>query len=218
MAGLIYTANFGGYDTPRAIECCEKGIDYMMFSDGLHHVEGWSNVRVYDRIMEATPLVMARRRKVMIPETFPDYDWYLWLDATMQIKQPIMPLVEKLLASPHDFAAFKHNEWFCSYEEIRACMRRKKDTVPNLKKARALLDEQKLPLNFGQAATGVLWRRNTEAVREHALAWWLDMQATTMRDQATFMLNLWSKKIYLEWIPGLHTKNKWFQYHMGHLK
>ena len=202
MAGLIYSANFGSYDSPKAHAICEKGITYKSFLD---HGEN-------------DPLVTARQVKVLAPIELPDFDWYLWLDATMQIKAPLMPLIEKLLESKHDFAAFQHNEWPCSYTEISKCVERKKDDPLNLLKARALLDKEKLPKNFGQAATGVLWRRNTKAVKEHALAWWLDMEATTMRDQATFMLNLWNKKIYIEWIPGLHTDNKWFDYHRGHLK
>ena len=204
MAGLIYTANIDGYDSPKAIHVREDGVSYEVFDE--LNLPGQS------------PLFAARQLKVMTPHAMPGFDWYLWLDATMQIKAPVMPLIEKLLASPHDFAAFKHNEWQCSYREIAACIERKKDDPINLLKARALLEKEKLPKNFGQPATGVLWRRNTEAVKAHALAWWLDMQATTLRDQCTFMLNLWQQKTYIEWIPGLHTDNKWFDYHRGHLK
>ena len=204
MAGLIYTANIGAYDSPKALHVVEEGIDYQTFTE--LELPGKSD------------LFAARQVKVMTPLVHRDYDWFLWLDATMQIKSPVLPLIEKLLESQHDFAAFKHNEWPCSYTEIEKCIERRKDTKENLDQARALLRKQKLPINFGQAATGVLWRRNTESVKAHALAWWLDMQASTMRDQATFMLNLWNQKIYLEWIPGLHTDNKWFTYHRGHLK
>lgn len=202
MAGLIYTANFGGYDKQQSFGEPEDGIDYRVFAD----------------LETKDPRFTARNVKVMAPLLYPGWDWYLWLDATMEITAPVMPLVEKLLASQHDFAAFKHNEWACSYVEIGKCIDRKKDTKEKLELAASLLLSEKLPKNFGQAATGVLWRRNTELVKEHALAWWIDMQATTMRDQCTFMLNLWSKKIYLEWMPGLHTKNEWFKYHRGHLK
>ena len=204
MAGLIYTANIGGYDSPKAIHVREEGIDYQTFTDG--------------ESTSTNPLFDARNIKVMTPHIVPGYDWYLWLDATMQIKAPLMPLIEKLLASPHDFAAFKHNEWSCSYKEIQACIERKKDDPYKLLRARALLEREKLPKNFGQLASGILWRRNTDAVREHAGNWWRDMQAFTMRDQATFMLNLWKQKIYIEWIPGSHLKNKWIKYHMGHSK
>ena len=204
MAGLIYTANFGSYDSPKAHAVLEDGVDYKSFLD---HGEN-------------DPLVTARRVKVMAPISITEkkYDWFLWIDATMQIKAPVMPLIEKLLESKHDFAAFQHNEWKCAYTEIQKCIERKKDDPLKLLHARVLLEKAKLPKNFGQPATGVLWRRNTDAVRDHALAWWADMKATTMRDQATFMLNLWRKKIYLEWIDGFHTNNEWIDYQRGHLK
>ena len=201
MAGLIYTANFGGYDKKQSFGVPEKGIDYRSFGDHKTKMSRFT----------------ARNVKVMAPHLYPNWDWYLWLDATMEITAPIMPLIEKLLASEHDFAAFKHNEWPCAYTEISKCIERKKDKTDKLLKAEKLLKKEHLPKNFGHAATGVLWRRNTESVKAHALAWWLDMQATTMRDQATFMLNLWNQKIYLEWLPGLHTRNKWFKYHRGHV-
>lgn len=213
MAGLIYTANFGSYDSPKAPGVREKGIDYVMFSDSAKPTE-WDHEWL--TLGDKTPQFMARKVKVLAPWER-DYDWFLWLDHTMQIKAPLMPLIEKLLTSNHDFAAFKHNEWPCAYREIAACIERKKDDPINLLKARALLEEHKLPKNFGQPATGVLWRRHTPTVKTHAAAWWKAMQETTLRDQATFMLNLWQKKIYIEWIPGLHTKNKWIDYKRGHV-
>ena len=213
MAGLIYTSNVGGYDTPKALHIEEPDIDYAIFTDGKAPPGCTAETPPKGDARKA-----ARCVKVMTPWELHGYDWFLWIDGTMQIKAPVTPLIEKLLESKHDFAAFKHNEWQCSYTEIQKCIERKKDDPLQLLHARVLLEKQKLPKNFGQAATGVLWRRNTDEVKAHALAWWLDMQATTMRDQATFMLNLWNKKIYLEWIPGLHTDNKWFDYHRGHLK
>lgn len=202
MVGLIYTANFGGYDKKRSFGEPEKGIVYRVFSEDY----GTKN-----------PLFKARNVKVMAPHLYPNCDWYLWLDATMQIKKPVLPLIEKLLESEHDFAAFKHNEWDCAYREIDACMERKKDTGANLTKAHVLLLNANFPKNFGHPATGVLFRKNTAKVKNHALAWWLDMQFSTMRDQCTFMLNLWQMESYIEWIPGLHTKNQWIDYRRGHV-
>ena len=44
----------------------------------------------------------------------------------------------------------------------------------------------------------------------------MDMTQSTMRDQCTFMLNLWDRNSYIEWIPGSYRDNKWFKYHQGH--
>lgn len=212
MAGLIYSANIGGYDTPKAVHVVEPGVDYFMFTDG-KAPPGWT-AKVPPK---GEARKVARCVKVMTPCEF-DYDWYLWLDATMQIKKPIMPLIEKLMASEHDIAVLKHNEWDCAYSEITACIERRKDDPYRLIAALELLKKSKFPHHFGQAATGVLFRKKSKGVMAHAVTWWLDMQATTLRDQATFMLNVWEQGRYVEWIPGLHTKNDWFEYRRGHLK
>jgi len=214
MGGLVYSANIEAYDSPKAVHVKDDDVTYLMASN--HLVPGgWDT---YIPKGKHAPQVQARKIKVMGPHLFPDHDWYLWLDATMQIKHSIKDLIKHCVDSEHDFAAFKHNEFDCAYEEIAACGRRKKDTMVNLTKAGRLLVKEKLPRHFGQAATGILFRKNTDLVLAHALAWWLDMQSTTMRDQCTFMLNVKNHDAYVEWLPGLHTKNKWFDYKRGHLK
>ncbi len=204
MAGLIYTANIGSYDSIKDWHT-EEGVEYA------------SQTRATGAVGKLEfPIREAREVKVMMPINRPDYDWYLWLDGSMQIVAPILPLVEKLLASEHDFAAFKHNEWQCAYKEIEACKERRKDSPTNLQKMWDELNRRKFPKNFGHAATGVLWRRNTELVKNHARKWQHHLHNFTRRDQCSFMLNLWELDAYVEWIPGLHVRNKWFKYHRGH--
>ncbi len=210
MVGLVYTANFGGYETLKAVEP-EDGVVYWMFSDQKSS-PGWSELRysVND------PLRSAREVKVNAPSMYPTFDWFLWIDGSFLIKKPILPLVEKLLDSEHDFAAFKHPEWQCAYTEAVECEERNKDTDINLARAIMMMDKCGFPRNFGQLASGVLFRKNTELVKEHALGWWEDMKCSTMRDQCTFMVNLWSRDAYIEWIPGSYRENKWFKYRQGH--
>lgn len=215
MAGLIYTANVGGYDTPKAVER-EPGIEYYQFTDG-DEWPGWTKIELPPQMAKESPTFRARHVKVMTPDRCHGFDWYLWLDGTMRIKKPIAPLIEKLLAGQHDFAAFPHNEWDCAYQEVESCIQRRKDDPQKLQLARSRMLEAGFPKGFGQVATGVLWRRATDLVRSHALAWWIDMQQTTLRDQCTFMLNLWNLGSYYTEIPGLHVHNAWFEYRRGHV-
>lgn len=214
--GLIYTANIGGYDTPKAVTP-EDGMTYWLYTDG-EGWPGWETRELQPQMLPRSPRFRARHVKVMTPHRHPEFDWYLWLDGTMRIKKPIRKLIDHLLARSHDFAAFKHNEWDCAYKEIEACIERRKDEESKLLRARDRLAAVQFPKNFGQIATGVLWRRRTDLVLNHALGWWIAMQDTTLRDQCTFMLNLWDKKTYYTEIPGLHTNNSWFEYRRGHLR
>jgi hypothetical protein len=214
MSGLIYTANVGNYDHGFPVEP-EEGIEYWCHTEGDHVPKGWKHVRVVD-LPPGDPRACARGVKVNLPRSRQEFDWFLWLDGTFEITSPVAPLIETLMATEHDFAAFKHNEWKCAYVEVQACLDRGKDTSANLSMAANLLKAFKLPRNYGQAATGVLFRKNTELVRQHAKMWWECMQETTMRDQCLFMLRMWQLQTSIHWLDGLHTKNKWFKYHRGH--
>ena len=209
MGGLVYTAVVGGFEPPRKIAKQEEGIDFIRFTDAIPG-------SMMNDLEDRTPRAVARAIKVLTPVILPDYDWYLWLDGSMEVRAKLDGLIEKLLESKHDMAAFKHNERNCAYAEIRECIGLDKDRKKNLDDACRLLQEDKLPKNFGLPATGVLWRRGCDAMRKHALDWWSLMERSTLRDQCLIMLPLWRSRTYLEWIPGSHLKNMWFKYHLGH--
>jgi hypothetical protein len=217
MAGLIYTANLGGYDRPRRLKVePELGVRYWMFGNGIQ-ARGWDPLHPPWPVTKS-PLKLARELKVLMPILHPLMDWFLWMDGTMQLKAPVLPWIEKLLESGVNFAAFRHNEFGCSYLEIDACIARCKDSKSNLEAARTMLRKSRFPDDYGQVATGFLWRRSCPEVREHARTWWEAMKATTMRDQATFMWALKACGQEVEYLPGLHTKNNLVHYHRGHEK
>lgn len=214
MAGLVYTAIYGNYDTPKPILHKEEGVDYVMHTDG-KGAKGWDVATT--TVKGRSARYYARMTKVLQPTYHDGYDWFLWLDGTMQLKGPVKPMVEKMLAT-HDFAAWKHPWWQCSYTEVDKCLKLKKDTPANLIRAREYLKEKKFPRNYGQLATWALLRKNTNIVKHHAENWWADMARYTLRDQVTFMLNLRKLKAGIEWMDGTAHHNKWMKFHVGHKK
>lgn len=216
MAGLIYTAITSGYDSPRPLHVKpEKGVSYQMFS--ANTAKGWdSNLLVED--VSVDPLRRAREIKVKAPLLFPVWDWFLWMDGTMQLKAHVLPWVERLLESGAEMAAFKHNEFSCAYQEIEACRERGKDTNEKLRTAKRMLKGMNHPRDYGQIATGFLWRRSSPRVRKHAITWWEAMKVTTMRDQCTVMAAAREVGLEVEFLPGLHTRNKLVHYRRGHRK
>lgn len=205
MGGLIYTANFGNYDRPRPVSVREPGVDYMMVTDG-DGAEGWT----VHRVKKADDSrAVARLVKVTMPLVDgKNYDWTLWVDGNIEITGEVSGLVQHWLRE-HDFAAMKHPWWQCSYTEIDKCIELDKDTNENLEAARTYLKGEEFPRNYGQLATWILLRKNTEFVQEHAKAWWADMAAMTMRDQVTFMLNLWRLGVGIEWMQKGPKANEW---------
>lgn len=219
MAGLILTANLGGYDNPRALGIePEPGFYAYMFTRA-STPKGW----VKQEITYDNSLVRARELKVLAPVHHQNRDhdtvvWTLWMDATMQLKAPVLPWIEKLMESGVDVAAFRHPEFTDAYQEAEACEIRHKDKSENLEKARQLLRSTNFPEGYGHYATGFLWRRNSEKVHEHSYTWWKAMQETTMRDQCTFTWALREVGLECEYLPGLQTKNGIVHYRRGHRK
>ena len=211
--GLVYTAVTGNYDTPRPVRVEEEGVDYMMVTDG-DGAKGWDIKRA--RSVREDPRTVARRMKVCMPVfVHRKYDWFLWVDGTMEIIGPVKKFVESALKD-HDFAAWKHPWWQCSYTEVDKCLSMRKDDRDRLEKGRQLLQERKFPKGYGQLATWVLLRKNTAVVKVHAREWWDDMVRTTMRDQVTFMMNLWRVDEHIQWLPGTVDDAKWLKFHRGH--
>lgn len=221
MVGLVYSAITGGYDTPLwPVE--EEGVDYIMFSD--KPIKG---LKVWQQAFtpkESDPRTAARKVKVLTPtlKAYQKYDWFLWVDGNVQIVNPIRDNVEQWIGEHWgkeiDFAAFPHPWWQCSYTEVDKCIALKKDSVANLEKGRKLLKESKFPVEYGQIDTAVLLRKRSQAVIDHASGWWAAMESTTMRDQVTFMLNLWLLEQSIGWMPGNRLSNYWFKRHEGHKK
>lgn len=208
--GLVYTAIFGDYDCLRPLKVCEEGVDYVVFTDTAG-AKGW---KVCEVDAGGRPAVAARERKVLTPALL-NYDWYLWIDGNFEIVKPFTENIEEWL-SEHDFAAFKHPWWDCSYIETKRCIKLRRDTVQNMNRVHRWLDLKGFPRHFGQLATGVLLRKNTPHVKEHAERWWKAMQRFTMRDQCLFMFHIWKLNLGVHWLPESHLKNEWFKMHRGH--
>ncbi len=215
--GLVYTAIMGGYDKPKPVRVQEDGVDYVMATDG-PGAGGWQVKQPRLVRIKADCRELARRVKVAMPVGLSDeYDWTMWVDGTMEIVGPVKAFAEKALEK-HDFAAWRHPWWQCSYTEVDKCIAMKKDSRFNLERGRSLLKKGGLPKNHGQLATWVLLRKNTSMVEDHARLWWRDMKETTMRDQVTFMLNLWRCDAKIQWLPGTVDSTKWLKFHRGHKK
>lgn len=215
--GLVYTAIFGDYDVPKPVRVQEEGVDYVMVTDG-KGAEGWD---VQHTGIKGTPREVARRVKVAMPILMGEegrcYDWFLWLDGTMEITGPVKVFAEKALEK-HDFAAWKHPWWQCSYIEIDKCIALKKDSRKALERSRKHLEREKLPKYLGQLASWVLFRKNTPLVHRHAADWWHAMETYTMRDQVFFMLTLWKLDVGIQWLSGTIDDVKWLKFHRGHKK
>lgn len=218
MKGLIYTALFGGRDKPLAVRAPEGNVDYLMFTDS-RAPKGWEEVLCG---RSAHSRLEARLRKVVLPPQADGYDWAMWVDASHVPQVPIASHVERWLES-HEFAAYRHHHWDCSYKEIEMCKRLGKDKAVRLDFCAEKLRSAAFPEHYGQIASTILARRvESHVVASHAHCWKMWIELFSIRDQVSFMHCLRdvtgaeSAEEHLHYIGPNAFRNELFHYQGGH--
>jgi len=136
----------------------------------------------------------------------PDWDISIWLDSNIQIKCNLKSFVDKWLTPDVDMVAMEHGR-DCTYEEMDACIERKKDTVQNIERQRQFYLNEGLPRHAGMIGSGILIRKNLPNVDLLMNEWWKYVKEYSHRDQFSFNYALWKLRkdpkynIKLNYIP-----------------
>ena len=111
---LLYTANIGGYDQVQVRP--QPGFDFHIWT---HQFKAFSSVKC------------ARYCKICL---YLD-DISIWLDSNIKVNCDLKSFVDKWLTDDVDMVAMEHGR-DCIYEEMDACIERKKDTIENVERQR----------------------------------------------------------------------------------
>ena len=181
---VFYHAISNGYDKPAPMKDLCAHTEYQLIVGAMEK----DNAAIWNR-----------RYKILAP---PDHGTLsCYMDGNIAPKVPaciIHQWVEALLHEA-DIAICKHAARKCAYVEIEACVGRKKITEKQADAALAVLDEHKMPRNFGLWECGIILRRHgIPWVRELQKLWFNLMQSSGVyRDQIwlPLALHLFSSKI-----------------------
>jgi hypothetical protein len=188
MRFAIYTALCGpGRDELRPTVPI-AGAHYVAFTD--RHppgswVYGWEIVA--PAWTHPDPRRSARYHKILSHVVLPDSNAWLWVDASMQV-QPPANLVDQHGAELVHFPHFMHD---CVYQEHAACERYQLDDAAPMRAQVERYRAAGYPEHNGLAETGILFRRNTTAVRRFNENWWEEVCCYSVRDQLSFDFTLW---------------------------
>ena len=191
---LLYTANIGGYDKLQVTE--QPGFDFYCWKAFINI--GLTNVK------------LARYYKIMLPE---DYDTSIWMDSNIKINCDLKEFVDKWLTKDVDMVAMEHGR-DCIYEEMQACLDRKKDNKLNIKSLTEFYHIEGYPKHAGMIGSGILIRRKNMAVMKLMKVWWEMVKKYSHRDQLSFNYALWKLKkspdfdIKINYIPYSVFKNE----------
>jgi len=149
---------------------------------------------------------MAARQVKTQPHIYhPDSDYWLWIDASMEIKVDPNILVKNYL-SRFDVCAMPHPERSNWWEEGEAVLQMQMDKKENIQRGiNKYISEGLPPTQLWE--TGCLLRKNTPKVVEFNNIWWNEIKENSIRDQLSVHYASWKAGVYINNFPGTNSKN-----------
>ncbi|MBD3251134.1 DUF616 domain-containing protein [Candidatus Uhrbacteria bacterium] len=190
----IYTAIYNNYDTLRPPP--NDGHRRICITD---NPEGsaWES-RVVP--CSLSPRRCARRAKVLYHLLFPDEDITIWHGGNVRLRGDLTKLVALLDSA--DIAVIKHSQRDCIYDEAEVCKRWGLDAPDIIDAQMTRYRQDGYPAKRGLSCAFLIARRNTQAMRHLAVAWWNEIQKGSHRDQLSLDYCLWKAGIVPARIPG----------------
>lgn len=195
MKKVIYTCLFGEYEELRPISFKAKGWDYICFTDSLDKstVKGWDFISVREVDCDATRL--SRYPKIMPHIFFKKYDYSVYIDANIDVLDPLLYLKVNL-AIENDvlMAGIKNPKRDSIFEEADYCLKRGKDFKNDIFEQIEMYNEKGFKGENGLLDNNILFRKHNELIDLHEL-WWRHVKNYSRLDQISLMYCLWKMSL-----------------------
>lgn len=190
----VYTAVYGNYDTIKPIKFKSSNCDYYIFSDcNVDDNLGWTKkgCRFPKNVTNNT---LKNRYLKMNPHLFfSNYDYSIYIDATLVINYDISLLINRL--DKKFIGMFSHEETRnCIYDEAKAVIKAGRAPKEIVEDQMSRYAKEGFPKNFGLTENNIIVRKhNDHACIELMELWWNEFifDKNSKRDQLCFMYSLW---------------------------
>ncbi len=211
---VCYTAITGGKDLLKETQNT-TGAKFVAFVDRPIPSTTWELRDAHTEFSD--PNRNAKIHKVNPHVYFPEAEYSLWVDGTIEVVDPMDLLIERYLEDA-DIALFKHYERNCAYSEAMVCgaMGLDDQEVMSKQMARYYMQEQ-YPIDNGLAECTIILRRHTPKIQKLNEMWWAEIQKGSRRDQLSFNYCCWKLGIEYNEMEGTVYQNSHFLY-TRHLK
>jgi hypothetical protein len=206
---MVYTAAFGDRDKLQWFP--EGDFDSAVFTDDHTASSPRTKVIYLPEPFHGDPRRTARFFKLLPQLFFHDYEYTLWVDANVVLKEPVNvdDLIECLDGS--QIAASIHRERKCIYEEARACIEDRLDHTRTIEKQVKLYRREGYPENNGLSDTGAVLRKVTPETNNFNVLWWDEVSMHSKRDQISFNYVAWKTNMRIAPFPGKTWDNQFFE-------
>ncbi|MFH4486762.1 glycosyltransferase [Vibrio metschnikovii] len=187
---IIYTCNFGGYESVKEPESIIPGVKYILFTDDPSLKSKHWDVHVIDTKSLSSSRA-SRLPKILPHQYLPEHDISIYVDSSITLKnKDLNQEVISVLGDNH-FAFYPHFSRDCIYEEAEACISlgkvRKDPTRRFIKK----IKQDGFPKQFGLVENALIVRKNT-ILTQRVNEFWYDLYYQNQpRDQFYLMYVLW---------------------------
>ena len=217
---VIYTAIFGGYDKLPDPDYKPEGWDFICFTDSDIKSDIWEIKKVPAIYEDSTR--NARKYKVLPHRWFPDYEYSLWVDGNILIKNNINELIDIYLDDNISLAVHDHNQnqldprdWV--YDEAKVILyfgqkngNYKDDPIVINRQMEKYLKEN-YPAKNSLAVTMQLLRKHNNLKCINAMEqWWEEIKYGSKRDQLSFNYSMWNTNTPFIYFKGDSRNNKYF--------
>ena len=211
---VVYTAICGrnGDQLPGPVPFAvrERGFRFVCFTDRREQAGGgWETRTPFWSDSQGRRL--ARKHKILCHELFPSATHTIWLDGSIRPQVSLSSLLDHV-AEGRGLGVFPHRDRSCVYDELRACLRLKKDDPSVMTRQVERYAQLGMPKRYGLAETGVLVRRHGRDVFKYMDCWWREVSEGSVRDQLSFSYVSWQLEMKPTWLTGTVYRNSWFTF------
>lgn len=184
--------------------------DWFLFTDQDYKGGKWQ-VKPLEYTHVNSTRRTARWHKTNPQELFPDYQYTIWIDGTIELLVPPEELVKQYLKYA-DMAVLNHPDRNCIYDEAEVCKIMKLDDPEIIDKQMARYKTEGYPKKNGLAETKIVLRRNIPETIAFSLAWSKEIKENSLRDQLSFDYCCWNVDVFANRMPTWKISDE-YKYH-----
>ena len=189
----VYTALYGDYDEIKKIKIKNPHCDYYIFTDQKIPPSCDWQLKEYEfsDSFKDDPALKNRFLKMHPHLLFPEYDFSIYIDASIAIELDIFRLLSRL--DDKSIALFKHHAGVkCSYDEAERVKRIGLAKPDMVDKQMSRYKNDGFPSNYGFYECGIIVRKHSDNDCAAIMnTWWNEFLNESKRDQLSFMYSVW---------------------------
>lgn len=189
--GVVYSAITGNYDNIKEPSYVNPNLDYILFTNNPQITSSVWQVRLVENPEGLDNVRLARRIKILGHEYLPEYDYSIWVDGKLEIKDDLRDYVDSYRRK-EPILCFNHYINECIYDEKLTCEALNKDDPQIMEKQMERYREEGYPVKNGLIESGLMVRElKNEKVQQVMNTWWQEVMSGSRRDQLSFNYACW---------------------------